>query len=614
MHPQSPYNLRLKQRRAGIAVLVIGAVFLFLGASFFRTQVVRTDDFVLRAEDNRMRVISIAPPRGTIFDRNGDLVAETVTSYSLYLQPTSTDSASAALTLLQPALGLSNDDLDRFLDQRRARPSEPIQLARSLDFEQAAWVQEHRTELPMLSLEDFPERHYPQGEAVSHLVGYVREITGDELADSATWGRYRMGAHVGRAGVERQYEATLGGRPGERYVEVDARGRVVGNLAPKAALKPTPGNDLYLTIDVGLQRFIHSIFPRSYNGAVVAVVPSTGEILALYSFPTYDPNELTGAVDPASWNALVGDPRQPLLNRAIAGKYPPGSTWKLATAIVGLESGTIEASSRMPIGCSGGMSYAGRYSRCWRAEGHGSLDLAGAIANSCNVYFYQLGIWLGLNQLSREGTRLGFSRPTGIDLPAELAGVFPRDVDWYRERDGFPPVPSEVMSLSIGQGPNDQTPIRMAQFFSALAGDGTAPTPRLASRRDAVPLAETDLELGTGTLDVLRSALASVMEPGGTAYMSSLARWKMFGKTGTSENPQDRERPHAWFTGFAGPRDGEPEIAFAVVIELGESGSAVAAPIGAKLADYYLNTKYGFPTEPLQTLRERSTGVPNPAN
>jgi penicillin-binding protein 2 len=613
VRPQNPFTVRSKQRRAVTAVVLIGGIQLFLGAAYFRTQVVRTHDFVLRAEDNRMRVIPVPPPRGAIFDRNGELVAETVTSYSLHLEPTSPDSARTALHLLQPELELSDDEVNVLLDRIQNRPSESVLLSRSLDFEEAAWVQEHRSELPMLLLEEFPTRHYPEGEAIAHLVGYVSEITRDELADSVNWGGYRMGESVGRSGLERQYEATLGGRPGERYVEVDARGRVVGSIAPKEALKPVPGNELHLSIDVGLQRFIHSIFPKSYSGAVVAMVPSTGEVLALYSYPTYDPNRLTGSVERRTWTELTEDPRQPLINRAIAGKYAPGSTWKLATAIVGLEAGVIDPDSRMPIACSGGMSYAGRYSRCWRPEGHGVLDLAGAIANSCNVYFYQLGIWLGLNQLSREGTRLGFSRPTGIDLPSENAGVFPTGVDWYREEYGSSPTPSEVMSLSIGQGPNDQTPLRMAQFFSALAGDGTAPAPRVAAITTLPGMIETDLGIGPGTLSVLRSGLARVLEPGGTAYMSSLERWKVFGKTGTSENSQDRDRPHAWFTGFAGPPEGDPEIAFAVVIELGESGSAMAAPIGTKLADYYLNSKYGFPTPPLQTLRERSTGVPDPA-
>jgi penicillin-binding protein 2 len=608
--PKSPFTPKLRQRRALIATLLIVATIGFLGSAFFRTQIVRNSDFVLRADDNRMRVIPVPAPRGTVFDRNGELVAETVTSYSLFLQPAPLEVAEAGLRQLQPVLHLEEEAIQGFLQQLEQRPTDPVLLSRSLTFEQVAFVEEHRLDLPDLELEAFPQRNYPLGESFAHLIGYVGEISREELDDSTRWTGYRMGQLVGRSGIERQYEQILGGALGERFVEVDARGRVIGTIAPRAAKPPVIGREIRLTIDVELQRFIHSIFPKGLNGAAVAMVPSTGEVLALYSYPTYDPNSLNGGVDQRLWSRLNSDSRRPLLNRATAGIYPPGSTWKLATAIIGLEKRVIETASRMPLGCSGGMSYAGRYSRCWRAEGHGSLNLAGAIAHSCNVYFYQLGIWLGLNQLSREGTRLGFGRRTGIDLPTEHAGTFPADVEWYRSRFGWNPTPSEVMSLAIGQGPNAQTPLRMAQFFSALAGDGTAPTPRLLADSGEGLTPETDLKLRRETLEAVRIGLAQVMEPGGTAYMSSLRRWKMYGKTGTSQNTQDPTRPHAWFTGFAGPYDGQPEIAFAVVIEFGESGSQAAAPIAAKLADFYLNRKHGFPTEPLQTLRERITGVP----
>lgn len=606
--PQSQFTPHSRRRRAGIATLVILAVFVFLGAAFFRTQIVRNDDFVLRADDNRLRVIPISAPRGAIFDRNGALIAETLTSYSLHLQPTSADSAHAVLRQLQPVLEWEEEELDRLLGQFRTRPHEPLLLSRSLTFDQVSWIEENRIELADLVLEAYPRRHYPEGAAVAHLVGYVGEISRAELDDSVNFAGYARGQIVGKSGLERQYERELGGELGERYVEVDARGRLVGALAPREARPPVPGGEIHLSIDLELQRYIHSIFPADHNGAVVAMVPSTGEVLALYSSPTYDPNQLVGGIEDALWSALNNDPRRPLLNRAVSGIYPPGSTWKLATAIVGLETGTIGPDSRMPIGCSGGMSYAGRYSRCWKAEGHGVLDLAGAIANSCNVYFYQLGIWLGLNQLAREGTRLGFSRRTSIDLPAENAGTFPSDAEWYRNRFGWSPTPSEVMSLAIGQGPNAQTPIRMAQFFAALAGDGRAPAPRLLQERRPATEPETDLGLNPRTLETLREGMAGVLRPGGTAYMASLQNWTVYGKTGTAQNTQDPLKPHAWFTGFAGSPEGEPEIAFAVILEYGESGSGSAAPIGSKLADFYLNTKHGLPTERLQTLAERSTG------
>jgi len=589
------------------AMLLIALSLGTVGAAFFRTQIVRNEDFVLRADDNRMRVVPIAAPRGAIFDRNGEMIAETETSFDLFLEPTTPDSARVSLALLQLGLQLSDSAVSRTLRQMEQQPRSPAAVATNLKFEQVAWVEERRSELTGVLLEPRPIRRYLQGEAVAHLVGYVAEISERELADTV-WAGYRMGQWVGKAGIERQYERLLGGRAGERYVEVDARGRVQRSMATGRERPPTPGQDIHLSLDVELQRYAHKIFPRNRNGAVVAMVPSTGEVLALYSSPTYDPNIFTGGVSSSDWRSLNENPRRPLLNRATIGIYPPGSTWKLATALVGLEKGVITPETRMPIPCSGGMTYAGRYSRCWKKEGHGSLDLAGAIAHSCNVYFYQLGIRLGLNQLSREGTRLGFSRPTGIDLPGERVGTFPADAAWYTQRFGWAPTPSEVMSLSIGQGPNAQTPLRMVQFFAALAGDGTAPPPRLLARRSTEAVVpETDLKLTGNSLRSSRIGLARVMEPGGTAYMSSLRSWKMYGKTGTSQNTQDLSKPHAWFTGFAGPADGDPEIVIAVVVEFGESGSGAAAPLAAKLADFYLNRKHGIATDSLQTLSERLT-------
>jgi penicillin-binding protein 2 len=584
-----------------LIVLTIGLV----GAAFYRTQVIRTEDFALRAEDNRLRLIPIPAPRGTVFDRNGELIAETVASFALYLERGPLDSARVRIEKLAGYLELDSTRVNELVERVRKQPHQPLLVAHALTFEQVSRLEERRSELPWMVLDALPLRRYPDGAAIAHLIGYVAEISERELADS-TWGGYRMGQQIGRSGIERQYERTLGGKIGAKYIEVDARGRTVGPFRAAKTVQPVAGTDLELTLDLDLQRFVHRIFPRHKRGAIVAMVPSTGEILALYSHPTYDPNLLIGGVSPAVWRALNEDAARPLLNRTTHGIYPPGSTWKLATALIALEKGVITPQMRMPIACSGGLSYAGRYSRCWNPRGHGFQDLAGAVAHSCNVYFYQLGIRLGLNQLAREGARLGFNRKTGLDLPTESAGTFPDGTDWYKRRFGWTPTPSEVMSLSIGQGPNAQTPIRMAQFFAALAGDGSVRAPHLRKQPlEELPI-ETDLKLSARTLAAVREGLAQVTAPGGTAYMSSLKRWKLYGKTGTSQNTQDPKRPHAWFTGFAGPTDGDPEIVVAVVVEFGESGSQAAAPLAAKVADYYLNQKYGFPTdEGAQTLRER---------
>ncbi|HYJ78688.1 MAG TPA: penicillin-binding protein 2 [Longimicrobiaceae bacterium] len=600
----NPFHPHARRRRALQVAAAIGLTLGTLGAAFFRTQIVRNTEFSLRAEDNRFRVQPVPAPRGAVLDRNGRVVAETVVGYSLSVEPGPPDSVRSRLEPVAEVVGLDAAGVDALVEWSLRHRDEPVPVTQNLSFEQVSWLEERR--VAGLRLEAHPVRHYPAGAAVAHLVGYVAEISDRELG-TERWAGYRSGQHIGKDGVERQFERVLGGRLGARYVEVDARGQLVRRVGGDYQDAPQAGSDVRLTLDLDLQRYAHQIWPAGMRGAVVAMVPSTGEVLALYSAPTYDPNLLVGGIPRTVWASLTGNADRPLLNRATRGTYPPGSTWKLATALVGLEQGAVTPTEVMPIACTGGMSFAGRYSRCWQREGHGPQDLVRAIANSCNVYFYQLGIKLGLDVLGREGTRLGFSRRTGIDLPQERSGTFPTGRDWYVGRFGWKPTPSEVMSLAIGQGPNDQTPLRMAQFFSALAGDGTARTPHLRAGVQA-PV-ETDLRVSRQTLEVVREGMARVIEEGGTAHAVELVRWKLSGKTGTSQNSADPTRPHAWFTGFAGPRDGLPEIVVAVIVEFGESGSASAAPLGAQLADFYLNRKHGFPTPPLPQPESARAGA-----
>ena len=606
VRPADPFHPHARRRRSLHAILFLVMALGLLGAAFFRTQIVRNDEFALRADDNRFDILPVPAPRGAILDRNGKLVAETVTGYSLAVEPGPADSIRAWLAPVAQLLALDSAAVEEVVARARTSRGRTVTAAPYLSFEQVSRLEERRGRLRGVRLETQPVRRYPAGAAVAHVVGYVLEINERELRQPA-WEGYRAGQHIGKTGIERQYERTLGGQLGAQYVEVNARGQVLGRFAPQINDPPEPGQDVKLTLDLELQRYVHQIWPEGMRGAAVAMIPSTGEILALYSAPTYDPNLFVGGIAGTDWAALNRDPARPLLNRAIAGIYPPGSTWKLATAIVGLERGVITPEYVMPISCVGGMAYAGRYSRCWKPEGHGPQDLIRAIANSCNVYFYQLGIRLGLDQLTQAGTRLGFSRSTGVDMPGERVGTFPTGKEWYVSRFGWRPPPSEVMNVSIGQGPNAQTPLRMAQFFSALAGDGTARAPHLLSRAE-VPV-ETNLGVSRQTLASVWEGMAAVIEAGGTAHAVELTNWKLYGKTGTSQNTADPTKPHAWFTGFAGPRGGQPEIVVAVVVEFGESGSRTAAPLAAQVADFYLNKTHGRPTPPLvaESIAGRTT-------
>lgn len=593
-----------RQRRTLGAMFAITFIIATLLTAFFHTQVVAGEQYEKRSEENRLRGIPIPAPRGTILDRNGEVVATSITAYSIAVLPGDSSLVKATLNDLAPFLGLAAENVEELMARRNRRPHDLLEVTDRATFSQAAAIEERRAAFPNLMVVERPQRYYPGGAAVGHISGYVTEITREQLQlPEYRQADYKQGRLIGQAGIEKQYELTLAGRDGARFVEVDAKGRVVDPRSTVGARPPVSGNGIRLTLDLKLQEYTHEIFPDTMKGAVVAMVPSTGEILTLYSNPTYDPNDFVGRIPPRLWSALNTDPDKPMLNRTITARYPPASTFKTVTAAIGIQRGLVTQETHMPIPCTGGMAYAGRYSRCWNRSGHGSLNLAAAIENSCNVYFYQLGIRIGLAELARAGVRLGFAERSGIDLPAELPGTFPRSVAWYKEYFGTEAVPSDVMSLAIGQGPNDQTPLRMAYIYSAIAGNGTAPPPHLVvtdSTRNAAP--GIDLGLDARGLEALWEGLRLVTEQEGTGLQSSLARYKLYGKTGTAQNSQGPD--HGWFVGFAGVPGQSPEIVVAVIVEHGLHGDA-AAPLAAKIANFYLDRKHGHPFDPEPTLGER---------
>jgi penicillin-binding protein 2 len=508
----------------------------------------------------------------------------------------------------------------------QAYPRQPLVVKLNAPFEEVSPLEERRGEFPGLELEERPRRRYLGGEVLAHVLGYLGEITSRELEEPA-FSSYEPRMIVGKEGIEKEYEHRLQGEKGVRYVEVDALGRILGPFAGPGGKRAVPGQDLRLNIDLALQRWVHRIFPDTMRGAVVALDVEDGGILALYSSPTFDPNLFVGGIAADEWEALNSDPDQPLYNRSVLGTYPPGSTWKLATAAIALDLGLVEPDETMPVPCRGGMQFGNRFWRCWNPDGHGDVDLLGAIRHSCDTYFYQLGIRIGLERLLEEGTRIGFNTRCGVDLPAETAGTFPEDLGFWQSRFGYRATEGEVLNLAIGQGPNSQTPLKMAQFYLAIARDGTAPPPRLLRavrsprdsageagdwRRIQVPAeGGWSLNLSQEALETMREGLRAVVQPGGTAFRSSLEHWDLMGKTGTSENPPNPD--HAWFAGIAGPKGGDPEIVVVVIVEFGESGSGVAAPLVAKTADYFLRRKYGIPGDSIQTLGEHlMAGRPAP--
>ncbi len=411
-------------------------------------------------------------------------------------------------------------------------------------------------------------------------MGYVGEVTQADL-DNSRYANARLGTVVGRSGLEQEYDDTLRGIPGVRYIEVDARGRLVREQGAAPPLPPVAGRSLRTTIDLPLQLFIDSIWPPGISGAMIAMTPD-GQIRALYSTPSYDPNSFVGGISSSEWRSLNTDPTLPLLNRALQVRYPPGSPFKLATAAMALERGLVDLHTHMPVPCRGGMQYGNRYFKCWNRTGHGSLDLVGAIAQSCDVYFYQLGLRLQLHALLEDGVKMGFRDRTGIDLVNEVTPIYPGSTAYYDKTYGPRGWSNAViLNLSIGQGENTQTLINMLKFYGALAG----------ARQDRDPLPGAPRFRGhvrSGThamtqLEGLRTALIAVVERG-TAARSRLADLQVAGKTGTAQNPHGKD--HGWFIGFA-PAE-KPEIVVGAIFEFGEHGTVVAPYVVRAISRYLL--------------------------
>ncbi len=571
-------------RRSRAAAIIVSGVLIFLLSGFFRTQILQHRQFATQSEENRLRQIPLPAPRGTIYDRKKQIIAESIVGYSVSFISPSVDSLRATVRRLGSIIPVTPDQVEAAVRRwRQAGTSRPTVILRDATFDVVSVLEEHRNEFPGLIIQSAPKRYYPDGPAVSAFIGYTAEINERELA-SPRYSSYKMGQQIGKQGLEKQYEDSLRGQEGSRFVEVDARGRIVGGPGAARDLVPVPGKDLYTTIDMDLQRYVDSVFADSLIGGAVAMDPRTGDVLALYSAPTYDPNRFIGGIPADYWNELRENPRKPLYNKALQGLYPPASTWKLMTSAVALENGVMDIKAKFPISCSGGLQYGSRYFRCWDKKGHGSQDMIGAIRLSCDVYFYQLGLRITLGRLLAGGVKMGFNDKAGIDLPEERKPRWPDAIAYYNKK--YTPrgwTNAVTLNLAIGQGENDQTILSMARFYTALATDGWAATPRVNA--SLKPERTQLVHLSNGQMDTLRMAMASVVAAGGTAASAALSGGVVLaGKTGTAQNSQNPDLDHAWFVGFAPA--GAPKIVVAVMLEFGDHGYAAARIASAIIGKY----------------------------
>jgi penicillin-binding protein 2 len=574
------------QRRGRAATFILAGAFTFLAAAFFRTQILEHAAYTLQSETNRLREVPLPAPRAIIYDRHGAVIAENLPGYSVSILARTSDSLRVALRELSGVISLTPEQIEAAVRRFRQAPNRPTTVLSDASFDIVSVLEEHRVDFPGLIIQAAPKRYYPDKEAVASFVGYTGEITESELNQS-TYRTYKSGQEVGKAGLERQYEAQLRGKEGTHFVEVDARGRVVGEAGGRGDIAPESPDPLYTNIDLDLQRFAASLFGDTLQGGLMAIDPKTGEVLAIHSAPSFDPNKFVGGVSTSYYSQLRDDPRRPLYNKVIQGLYAPGSTFKLATAITGLQLGIVSLDDHMPERCTGGFTLGNHYYRCWDKKGHGDINLRQAIEKSCDVYFYQLGLRVGIARMLAGGVSLKMRDKSGIDLPNEKQPLWPYATEYFNKRYGPGGwTPSVVVNLAIGQGENSQTVVNMAKFYTALATDGSAVRPEIVRRQTERTKV---FQLTPEQMEGLQTAMAGVVSSRGTAAGAQIQGVVIAGKTGTAQSGVFRngvELNHAWFAGYA-PAD-DPKIVVVVMLEQVPFHGSVTALMASKLIEHYL--------------------------
>jgi penicillin-binding protein 2 len=554
-----------------IAAFFATAVFGTLTFRVAELQLASGDDFYTLSQQNRLRRIPVRAPRGRIYDRNGCILARNEPSYAiLWMLPTAEAVPAAALERSAACLRTTPEALAVTIERNREFPYEPAEVAAGLKAEEIFAFEEVRARYPEMTVVSRPVRCYPYGPLAGHLLGYVGEIGPERLAALRPRG-YNLGDTVGCAGVEYAFEEYLRGRDGFETVEVNALEKKLGLKYAEEVTPPCAGYDLHLTLDLGLQRLVEGVLVGR-RGAIIVMDVENGDVWALASSPAFDPNDFAGRISAAKWAAYADAPDHPLLNRAVQCSYPAGSTFKLITATAGLEEGLVGPEENMPQPCSGAFRYGRWVFHCWNRSGHGPLDVAGGLRNSCNIFFYQVGLRVGIDNLNKYARAYGYGSRTGIALPHENAGLIPSR-ELLERKWGKKWPRGEVINNSIGQGQVLLTPIQELVAFSAFANGGRIYRPRLVSRVvdcDGVVRATSPPEV-RGAVDlkpasreaILRGLIGVVNRLGVNAHY-------LAGKTGSAENPFGDT--HAWFTGFAPAY--RPRVAVCILIENGGYGES----------------------------------------
>lgn len=579
------------------------AFFFIIALRLWYLQVIHGDEFRVQSENNRLRTVYVPPPRGLILDRNGQVLVKNRPSFNIEFISEDSPDPKETLHALAEITGVPEESLkDRMKDSRKRRRFEPKVLLRDVDRDVLAKVTAQKYRLPGVIVNVVPARDYIYGSLAAHALGYIREITQAQL-ERPKFAGYIIGDQVGQYGIEREMEVNLQGKRGMQAVIVDASGNRIG----EASFEPdAPGHAVNLTLDLDVQKAAEEAMDQR-RGAVIALDPNTGEVLAMVSHPAFDPNMFTRELSAEDWKDLNSDKTKKLNNRTIQGTYPPGSVFKVFMSAAGLATGTV--TPKQGVSCPGFFPFAGRDYRCWKKTGHGPVDLYSAIVQSCDVYFYSLGNKLQIDTIHEYMNRFGLGRKTGIELGDEAEGLVPSSA-WKQKTFHERWYPGETISVSIGQGAVTLTPIQIARGLSALVNGGTLYKPYLVKKVASAdgtysddtfgPTAQGNVDIKPELLQLVRNGMEGVVEdPRGTAHSASLMKEygiKVGGKTGTAQvaalafhKKGTALDDHAWFAGYA-PTD-KPEIVVVTLVENGGHGGSAAAPVVKHVMDAFFKKR-----------------------
>jgi penicillin-binding protein 2 len=590
---QQESNRQLIQQRLNLFRIPVLLVFLILGARLWQLQIIQGLEYGLKAEHNRIRKITLVAPRGAILDRHRVPLVENRPSFDVLLYREDMKDRAVTCKFIVEKLGVSREDLEKqFLRNKKTGLYHPFIVKEDVGMEEISIVEAHRADHPEIKLGPEPRRLYHYGKVAAHLLGYLGEISEEELASNTFLGA-SSSALVGRSGVERSYNQILLGNDGVRQVLVDSMGREVGIFGETDSIV---GNEIQLTLDLELQQIAENALEGKV-GAVVAMDPRNGEILVMASSPSFDPNAFSTRISGSAWNELVNHPDRPMQNRAIQNSYSPGSIFKIIMSEAGLSEGLLD--DNPGVVCRGSISYYGRPFHCMHS--HGEVHLEQAIIKSCNIFFYELGRRLGISKIAEHAHALGLGERSGVDLPEERSGVMPSP-EWKQKVRKTKWFAGETISVSIGQGAVSTTPIQIIRAISAIATGGLLTTPHILLHADSAegnkfqwPVRR--LPISEEHASRIREGMWGSVNGGGTGHNAAIPGMDICGKTGTAqvvgkdnkgfvrENTED----HSWFAGF-GPKD-NPEIAVVVFVEHGGTGGAISAPIAREIFKAYFERK-----------------------